>query len=319
MHRVVILDPGYRSFAVEQQILAEAGADVQCFEGGRHDRAGRIALAADAEGLMLRWTVVDDALLDALPSARYIVRYGVGYDNVDLAAASAHGVRVCNVQGYANHSVSDHALALIYGCVRGLAHGAATMRANYNAPPWEGLPDPHRMTLGILGLGRIGGTLCAKARGLFQEVIACDPYIAPARFAELGARPCGLDELLAQSDVLSVHCNLTEETRHIIDAAALARMKPTALLVNTARGPVVDELALMDAIVSGSLYGAGIDVYGDEPPKANLDPLLNHPRVIATGHYAWSSITAGDELQRRAAENMAAMLRGEVPGDCLNP
>lgn len=246
------------------------------------------------------------------------MRYGVGYDNIDLDAASARGILVCNVQGYANHSVSDHALALMLACVRSLRSGMEQLRTNYASPPNAHMLELHEMTLGIVGLGRIGGTLCAKARGLFRRVVACDPYIPAERFSELGAEACSLEELLAVSDVVSLHCNLTDETHHILNARTFDRARPNAIIVNTARGPVVDEDALTAALESGRVFAAGIDVFEDEPPKSNRDPLLSHPRVVATGHYAWYSERASRELQRRAALNLEAMLRGEIPEDCLN-
>ena len=174
------------------------------------------------------------------------------------------------------------------------------------------------MTLGIVGLGRIGGTLCEKSRGLFRRILACDPYIPKDRFAQLGAEECSIDTLLRASDVVSIHCNLTEETRHMFSRDAFAEMGPGTVLVNTARGPVVDEHALLEALNNGTVHAAGLDVFENEPPAASQEALLAHPRVIVTGHYAWYSSSAQKGLQRRAALNMASVLRGDVPSDCLN-
>lgn len=317
--RVVVIDTGYDSYDQERAILSELGYTLDVFGGGRHDTAGKAAFARGAAGMFLRWTPIDGSFLDTASSLKALVRYGVGYDNIDLPSASARGVRVCNVQGYASHSVSDHALALILACVRDLRAGIDQLRPLYGAAPREHLPELKDMTLGIIGLGRIGGTLCAKAKGLFRRVIACDPYVAPERFETLGAESCDLDALLRESDVVSLHCNLTDETRFLINPDSLARMRPSAILINTARGPVIDEDAVLDALTRSRLFAAGIDVWYDEPPLANRDALLSHPHVIATGHYAWFSTPASRELQRRAALNMAAMLRGETPDDCLNP
>ena len=317
--RVAVIDTGYGSYDQEEEILGRAGYFLDVFSGDRHDTAGKAAFACGAEGLLVRWTSIDGAFLDRASTIRAVVRYGVGYDNIDLAAASARGIPVCNVQGYANHSVSDHALALILACVRGIRAGMGTLRAGYGAPPARYMPELHEMTLGIVGLGRIGGTLCAKVRGLFQRVLACDPYIPAERFTALGAEACSLPELLAASDVVTLHCNLTEETHPLIGVEALKMMRPHAILVNTARGAVVDEDALTAALDAGRILAAGLDVFEDEPPQSNRDPLLAHPRVVATGHYAWYSVSASRELQRRAALNLDAMLRGEVPEDCLNP
>ncbi|MFO7975372.1 MAG: C-terminal binding protein [Candidatus Hydrogenedentota bacterium] len=316
--RVAIIDTGYDSYEQEKEILGRSGYVLDVFSGDRHDTAGKTAFARGAVGLLVRWTPIDEAFLDTASTVRALVRYGVGYDNIDLAAASARKIPVCNVQGYANHSVSDHALALILACVRDIRMGLEQLRPSYGAPPCTYMPELHEMTLGIVGLGRIGGTLCTKACGLFQRVLACDPYIPPERFTALGAEACSLDELIAASDVVTLHCSLTKETRHLINAASFDRMGPHAVLVNTARGPVVDEEALMVALEEGTIFAAGLDVFEDEPPRSNRDALLSHPRVVATGHYAWYSVRASRELQRRAALNLDAMLRGEIPEDCLN-
>jgi D-3-phosphoglycerate dehydrogenase / 2-oxoglutarate reductase len=316
--RVVVVDTGYDAYDQEMEILGRSGYSLDLFPGDRLDTAGKAAFARGAAGMLVRWTTVDGAFLDAAPSLKAIVRYGVGYDNIDLAAASARGIPVCNVQGYANHSVSDHALALILACVRSLRSGMHELRSHYATPPNIYMPELHEMTLGIVGLGRIGGTLCAKTRRLFGRIVACDPHVPAERFAELGAEACSFNELLTASDVVSLHCNLTDETHHLLNAAALETMRPNAVVINTARGPVVDEDALTAALESGRIFAAGIDVFEDEPPRANRDTLLNHPRVVATGHYAWYSGRASRELQRRAALNLDAMLRGEFPEDCLN-
>jgi len=316
--RVVVIDTGYDSFDQEEEILGRAGYTLDVFPGDRLDAAGKVAFARGAKGLLVRWTTVDGPFLDVVPTLKAIVRYGVGYDNIDVEAAAARGIPVCNVQGYANHSVSDHALALILACVRSLRLGMEQLRPKYAAPPDTHMPELHEMMLGIVGLGRIGGALCTKARGLFRRVLACDPYISDARFAELGAEACSLDALLTASDVVSLHCNLTDETHHLINGSTLDRMRMNAVLINTSRGPVVDEDALTAALETGKVFAAGIDVFEDEPPRSNRDALLAHPRVVATGHYAWYSNRASCELQKRAALNLAAMLRGELPDDCLN-
>jgi D-3-phosphoglycerate dehydrogenase len=317
--RVVIVDTGYASYDVESAILEEAGAALDAYPGPADSHADKIAFCRGAHGILVRGTVIDGDFLDAVPGLKAVVRYGVGYDNVDVNAASKRGILVANVQGYASHSVSDHALALILACLRGLRPAADHLRSRFGAPAFPYMPELKDMTLGIVGLGRIGGMLCTKTRGLFKQVLACDPYIPDMRFANLGAVKTGLDALLSTSDVVSIHCNLTEETRLMFDRDTFAKMRPDAILINTARGPLVDEDALLEALKASRLYGVGVDVFWDEPPRANRDELLDHPRVVATGHVAWFSTQAGKELQRRAAENMAAMLRGDIPADCLNP
>jgi len=316
--RVVVIDTGYDSYDLEVALLSEVGASLSVFEGGRHDWEAKAAFCRGADGVFVRWTEIDGAFLDKAGDIKALVRYGVGYDNVDIGEATRRGVRVCNVQGYATHSVSDHALALILACLRGLGVGQAQLRSHYGAPPFDTMPELKDLTLGILGLGRIGGALCAKAQPLFKRIMACDPYVASERFETCHAARCDFDTLLRESDVLSIHCNLTDETRGYLGETAFGRMKPGAIFVNTARGAIVDEDALLAALNRDHLYGAGVDVWCEEPPLDADDALLSHPRLVGTGHYAWFSSPASRELQRRAAANMVAMLQGGVPEDCLN-
>jgi D-3-phosphoglycerate dehydrogenase len=315
---IAVIDAGYPDYDQERAILAEAGCSLAVFEGGRHDRAGKLACARGARGLFIRWTVFDDAAFAALPDLRWLVRYGVGYDNIDLAAAGERGVKVCNVQGYASHSVSDHALALMLACLRGLRSGERRLRSHFGAPPREAMAELRELTVGLVGLGRIGGAFARKVAPLVRRVLASDPYVPAERFAACGAESVPLGRVLQESDVVSLHCNLTEETTRLIDTGAIAAMRSGAILINTARGPVVDEAALARAVAADRIM-AGLDVFEDEPPAPERDALLASPHVVATGHYAWHSSAAARDLQRRAALNMAAMVRGETPEDCLNP
>jgi D-3-phosphoglycerate dehydrogenase len=193
------------------------------------------------------------------------------------------------------------------------------LRERFGSAPWPEVPELKDLTLGILGLGRIGGALALKTKGLFRRVLAHDPYIPLSRFAALGATNSSLEELLSRSDVVSLHSNLTDETRGLLCERTLGLLRPQAVLINTSRGPVVDEEALLRALESGRLQAAGLDCFEDEPPLSNRDALLTHPRVVATGHYAWYSVPASRELQRHGGENMAALLEGRIPEDCLNP
>ncbi len=316
--KIAILDTGYESYEYEKRIFEETGYELQIFSGERNDREGKMALAKDAVGLMVRWTNIDEEFLKASPRLKAIVRYGVGYDNVDLEAATRHNVKVANVRGYANHSVSDHALALIFSCARALPQGEQLVTKQFAKPPVKQIPELHDKTLGIIGLGRIGGTLCKKAQSLFERVLATDPYITRDRFSSLGASQTNLDDLLSKSDVISIHCNLTGETRGLIDKSKLQLMRDNTILINTARGPVVNEKHLLEALQSGKLHSVGLDVYADEPPSTRQKDLIFHPQVIATGHYAWYSTKSISELQKRATQNLLSLLQGEIPEDCLN-
>ncbi len=242
------------------------------------------------------------------PNLKAIVRYGVGYDNIDLDAAKRHGVRVANVQGYANHAVSDHALALLLSCSRLLPLGQRTVKDDFGKPPATDVVEFSNKTLGIVGLGRIGGTFCRKAQPLFERVLAADPYVPAERFDHLGAIQCDFQTLLRESHAISIHCNLTHETHGLFNRSAFSKMEKRPIVVNTARGPVVEAEALLGALHQDMVHSAGLDVFPEEPPGEDMQALLSHPRVIATGHYAWYSIRSSEELQKRAADNLLGLL-----------
>ena len=317
--RVVVLDAGYTSYAYEEELLKKAGFRFEIFPGERHDRSGKKQFAKDALGLFVRWTEINDDFLHVTPNLKAIVRYGVGYDNIDIDAASRYDIKVSNVQGYANHAVSDHALAMIYACARALPRGKLSLKKSYGMPPITEIFELHDKTVGIIGLGRIGGTFCRKVKPLFKTVLASDPYISDDRFETLGAVKTDLNNLLAKCDVVSIHCNLTQETTELINHETLKAMIKKPILINTSRGGVINEDDLLKALKEEKLHSVGLDVFQEEPPGENRDELLSHPRVISTGHYAWYSTASTVELQKRAADNLLAMLNGEIPDDCLNP
>lgn len=317
--RIVIIDRGHAGHEVERALIERAGMHLDVFFGDASDRAGRIQFAQGASAIIVRGSVIDGAFMDSIPGLRGIVRCGVGYENIDVEAATQRGILVANVPGYGNHPVSDHALMLILACMRGLGEGIANFGRLFGGPPRTDIIEMRQAVLGIIGLGRIGGALAQKTVGLFREVIACDPYVSQERFRDLRVRSVTLDALLNESDVISIHCSLTPETTGMINAAAFAKMRRKPVLVNTARGSIVDENALLEALNFGKIHSAGLDVFSEEPPYPKWEPLLSHPRVIATGHYAFYSIGAMAELQRRAAENAVALAQGIVVPDCLNP
>jgi D-3-phosphoglycerate dehydrogenase len=173
-------------------------------------------------------------------------------------------------------------------------------------------------TLGIIGIGRIGSELCRKAKHFFKEVTGCDPYKPVSHFRQLSVRQVGLDELLECSDVISLHCSLTGETRHLLDEEQFNMMKKRPVIINTSRGEVIREKALLEALITGKIHSAGLDVYEDEPVTENQKGLIDHPRTICTGHYAWYSERSMPELQRRAAVNLLNLLKGIPVEDGLN-
>jgi D-3-phosphoglycerate dehydrogenase len=296
----------------QRALLAEHGVDLverPCATEEELIEHGRAA-----EALMVVAEPVSARVIEALNGLRVITRFGAGLDNVDVEAATRAGVQVTYVPGASVEEVSDHTIAMLFALARGLpALDAAVRRGEWAIP--ADLPPLRRMrgqTLGIIGVGRIGGAVARKAQALGLETVAFDPYASGESLAELGVEPLPLDELLARADHVTIHVPLTAAAHHLIGARELALMKPTATLVNVARGGVVDQAALAEALASGRLRGAGVDVQEQEPPPAD-EPLLALPNVILTPHAAHYSQESMDCLRRSAIEDVAAVLAGGEP------
>jgi D-3-phosphoglycerate dehydrogenase / 2-oxoglutarate reductase len=316
---IVILDSGYKSYAFEKSLFEGSGFTIKIHPLYKGEKAEKMEFAHKAHGILVRHTAIDSKFLSGMKNLKAIVRYGVGYDNIDVDACTRFGVKVANVQGYANHSVSDHALALLLTCSRGMWNPKKQITTQFASPPAEDIFELHDKTLGIIGLGRIGSELSKKAAPLFREIIGSDPYKPQYYFDSLNVRKVSLEKLLQQSDVISVHCNLTDETTHLLNRETFGKMKKKPVIINTARGEVVDEKDLLEALNTGQIHSAGLDVYENEPVTEAQKPLINHPRTICTGHYAWYSDRAAHELQKRAALNLFNLLTGKKVVDCLNP
>jgi phosphoglycerate dehydrogenase-like enzyme len=287
---------------------------------------------AEADGLMLFRLWCSAADLARFPRLRAIVRMGVGYDRIDRAAAAARGILVCNVPDYGTMEVADHAIALALALRRGVLLYHETQRHDPPAP-WEPIATPlvRRLsvqTFGIVGLGRIGTAAALRAKGLGFTVAFFDPYLPTGIELALGVeRARTLDELLARADVLSIHTPLTAETRGMIGARELARLPAGAVLVNTARGPIVDLDALGEALRRGHLAGAGLDVLPEEPPL-DVPPLVRayrarerwlEGRLVITPHAAFHSPQAWEDIRRKSAETMAAALLTNRPQNVIAP
>ncbi len=259
--------------------------------------------AADAEGLLSLLTDrLDAEAIAHLPRLRAIANYAVGYDNIDLAAAAARGIPVGNTPDVLTDATADLAFALLMACARKLPEAAASVQAG-DWLTWEpnGFlgADVHGARLGIIGFGRIGRAVAERARGFSMDVIWVNR-----------AAPAAIEDLLARSDFVSLHCPLTAETYHLIDAAALARMQPHAILINTARGPIVDHVALRRALIERQIAGAALDVTDPEPLPAG-DPLLQAPNLIIVPHIGSATWTARARMADLAVDNLLAALAGE--------
>lgn len=312
--RVVITDCDHDAIAEERAVAVERKLDLELFQCRSEDDV--IAAASDADAIVVQYAPITARVLDALPRLRAIGRYGVGVDTVDVAAATARGVAVCNVPDYGTEDVSDHAIALALSLVRGVTQlDRQTRDGAYRLSDVKPLHRISALTLGVVGVGRIGAATARKAAALGFTVLGHDPR--PGVTAA-DVPLVGFDQLLAQADVVSLHVPLDEHTKHLIDDDALARMTPGAMLVNTCRGGVVDTAALVRAIRSGHVKAAALDVFEEEPLPTTSE-LLQLPSVVVTPHTAWYSEESESELKRRAIENVVDYCAGHTPRDLLNP
>jgi D-3-phosphoglycerate dehydrogenase len=257
-----------------------------------------IAQAGNAEILLLSWKkIITPAVMEALPHARLIIRWGVGYDMVDVAAATAHGIAVANAPSYAVDDVAEHTISLLLCCVRQVAWFHQRMQqGEWSSPLGRTIHRMKGRTLGLVGVGRIGAATAWRAHGLGLRVIAYDPGVSVESLQSLGVEPCSFDEVLGRADYLSVHVPLSAATHHLIDADVFAKMRPGAILLNTSRGPVVDEAALVAALASGQLGGVGLDVFEQEP-LAKESPLRHMEQVVLTPHVAAYSVESWQALR----------------------
>lgn len=299
--KVVITDSEYPDFDIEREVLEDAGLDVVRAQVRTPEEVAEAARGADA--LIVQWAKVTDEVYEAAPTVGLVSRYGVGVDNFDVAGAERRGIWIANVPDYGTQDVAAHAFAGVMAGARHLKqYDALSARGTWDYLATGPIRRLSSLTVGILGLGRIGRTLAAGAAPWFGTVVAHDPVLADEAWPD-GVERVGLDELFERSDIVSLHVPLSDGTRHTADARRLALMPRGAILVNTARGGLVDERALYDALESGHLALAALDTWADEPVPAD-HPLVGHPKVIATPHAAWYSQESEEEVRRRAALNV---------------
>jgi glyoxylate reductase len=280
-----------------------------------------VVAGRDAVITMLTEKVDAEFLTAAGPQLKIVANHAVGFDNVDVAACTAAGVMATNTPDVLTETTADTAFALLMAAARRVGEGERFLRAR---TPWIWGPlmmlgqDVHHKTIGIVGFGRIGQAVARRARGFGMRVVYSDAVQLPADVeAETGAERLELDDLLAQADFVSIHTNLTPETRHLFDVAAFATMKRTAVVVNTSRGPVVDEAALAEALASGEIFAAGLDVFEHEPDvEARLLELEN---VVVIPHLGSATVDTRDAMGMLAVENVFAALDGRRPPTLLNP
>jgi D-3-phosphoglycerate dehydrogenase len=315
MRRVVVTDHVFADLEIERSLLEPF--DVELVVAPATDEATLSALAREADALLVCYAPVPRGVIEAAAAGRLrvIARYGIGYDNVDVEAASEHGILVTYVPDYCLDEVADHTFALLLALGRGVVSAAESVRAGGWSVPREGIHSLRGAQLTLVGLGRIGAKVAERALPFGLRVVARDPYVtAPPPGVELAP---SLAEALAEADFVSLHVPMSPENRHLVDDASIAQMKRAPVLVNTSRGGLVDLDAATRALLEGRLSGVALDVTEPEPlPEGH--PLRTHPRAVVTPHMGFYSAEAQAELQRRAADEVVRAFRGDEPRSPVN-
>lgn len=299
--KVLVTDAEYSSLDIEAEVLTASGHEL--VRASCRTPEDVIEAGAGIDAFLVQYAPITAEVFDALPQLRLVSRYGVGVDAVDTDAAARHGVWVCNVPDYGTTEVALHAVAMLLALLRNVAgHDREVRAGRWDYHLGGHLHRPSSLTLGVVGLGRIGQMTAERAAPWFGAVVGYDPYLPDSAWPD-GIERLSLEGVFARSSAITLHLPLTEDTRGLVGTERLRRMPNGSYLVNTARGGLVDLDALLDALQSGQLAGAALDVLPDEPPPKG-HPLLTHPRALITPHVAWYSAEAEVELRRKAAQNI---------------
>ncbi len=317
MARVVVTDYTFPSLEIEESILKSHGHELTGFQAKSVESL--IPAVADADAVITQFAPVTAEVIAAMPKARVIVRYGIGVDNVDLVAARSAGIPVCNVPDYCIDEVADHTLAFILSVTRQVVPNTMHIRDGKwgLATPLDQLRTLRDQTVGIVGFGRIGREVASRLKSFKARCLVFDPVVPPEAIQAAGCEAVTLEELLPAADIVTLHCPSTAQTRKLLAAGSIARMKPGAIVVNLARGDLVDTAALIAALESGHISAAALDVCDPEPIPAD-SPLRKMPQVVCASHIASASPKAVRTLRETAAAIAAAALRGEKLPNVVN-
>ncbi len=313
---VAVTDSVFPNLNAAAEVVAKVGGELRLANAPTPE--GILDVARDADAILCTYAKVTTAVVEQLTRCRIISRFGIGVDNVDIAMATSKGIVVTKVPDYCIDEVSDHAMALLLSIVRKIPFSNSEVQDGRWAMP--SVVPIHRLrgtVLGLVGFGRIPQLVAPKAQAFGIKVIAFDPFVPQEVFAKAGVTSTTFDELVNTADYISLHCPLTPETNHLFNAEVFAKMKPGAYLVNTGRGPLIDEAALAQALDKGQLAGAALDVVEKEPPVGS--PVLGRKNVILTPHTAFYSDESLLELQVKAAEEVVRVLSGQAPKNPVNP
>lgn len=315
--KIVITDYQYESIKPQRDVV-KAFPDAELIDLQCRTEEDVITLAGDADILLNQYAPMNERVINQLKNCKAIIRYGIGVDTVDIAAATKRGIWVCNVPDYGVDETSNQTIAMILAMARKLP----IIHADVRRGGWglsSGKPM-HRFagsTLGFVGLGRIATAVVNKLKTFSLRMIAYDPYLDPAKAQEMGVELVPFEKLLEESDYVTIHCPATEENRHMFNEAAFAKMKPTAYLINCARGAIVDTNALITALQTGKIAGAALDVIEKEPIEKD-NPLLEMDNVIIASHFGGYSEEAIVSLQTKAAQEAVNILAGNRPFNPVN-
>ncbi|MFC7135423.1 MULTISPECIES: C-terminal binding protein [Salinibaculum] len=312
-YKVVFTDNVPRTLDIEREILTEIDAEVVNAEASEQTVE---ELVVDADAIISSHQTVDATLMDRMPNCQVVSRTGIGVDYVDLEAATERGIVVTNVPDHCISEVSDHTLGLMLAVQRRIVESDSEVREGHWNRTTKSIHRIDGQVLGVVGFGQTGQELGRKAQALGMDVLTTQ-YPEPALAEEHGVERVPLDDLLALSDVVSLHTPLTDETAKMIGSRELEVMKESAILINTARGGLIDQPALARALEDGTIGGAGLDVLTEEPPSSD-DSLLDEPSVVLTPHMAYYSQESLRELRHRVAQNVRTVLDGEVPEHVVN-
>jgi D-3-phosphoglycerate dehydrogenase len=313
---VSVADSVFPNLDPAREVLSKIGADLCLAEAPTPEAIVKSARRSDA--VLVTYATITADMVRQMTRCRIIARFGIGVDNVDIAAATDAGIVVTRVPDYCVDEVSDHTMALLLSLIRKIPFANSLVHAGR----WEmpAVVPIHRLrgtVLGLVGFGKIPQLAVPKARAFGIKVVTYDPYVSASVTSAAGVESVDLATLLKNSDYVSIHTPLLPETHHLFNADVLAQMKPTAYLINTARGPIVDEAALVHALDTGQIAGAALDVLSTEPPSAS--PLFGRNNVILTPHMSFYSEESLIELQTRAAEEVVLALTGHMPRNPVNP
>lgn len=306
----------------EADEMAKRGVEFACYQLKTAPLEELAAKTRDADVILVNMAPVTPELIGRWEKCQLVIRHGIGYDNVDVDALTDAEVMFGYQPDYCVEEVAEHAIALMFGLARKLFPGRTCLERSSAAAAWDfsDVMPVYRMagkTVGIIGCGRVGSTLYRKLQSFGFEFLICDPYLSDERVAELGIELTDHESVFRHADFITCHTPLNEETRHLINAETLAMMKPTAHLINTSRGPVVDHEALANALRERAIAGAAIDVYDEEPPPPDY-PLFQLDNALLSPHLAWASEEANWTIRRNIVEDVDRFIRGEPPRCWVN-